>query len=87
MDNVERILIKYHRDRGDSKVRLRSTVTTPTGVVYLMRFYNSYGSCYSSIDRIDENGVVIELERCHQLDERAMLRPYETRRESNEADR
>ena len=73
MRNPERILIDYHRSRGDSKVRLRREVPTSDGTLYLMRFYNSFGSCYSSLDRIDENGVVIELKRCHQLDERKML--------------
>lgn len=73
MSNAERILIDFHRSKGDSKVRLRSTVNTPDGVLYLMRFYNSLGSCYSSLDKIDENGVITELRRCHQLDEREML--------------
>lgn len=73
MSNAERILIDYHRSKGDSKVRLRSTVSTSDGVLYLMRFYNPFGSCYSSLDKIDENGVIIELRRCHQLDEREML--------------
>jgi hypothetical protein len=48
-------------------------VNTDDGVIYLMRFYNPLGSCYSSLDKIDENGAVIELDRCHQLDERKML--------------
>lgn len=86
MSKVERMLIEYHRDRGDHKARLRHEVLTPEGTLYLMRFYNAFGSCYSSLDKIDENGVVIEIERCHQLDERQMLRPYEMRRKSHETD-
>lgn len=73
MSNPERLLIDYHRARGDSKVRLRREVLTSEGTLYLMRFYNLFGSCYSSLDKIDENGSVIELDRCHQLDERKML--------------
>ena len=73
MSNPERILIDYHRSRGDSKVRLRREVPASDGILYLMRFYNPSGSCYSSLDKIDENGVVVELKRCHQLDEREML--------------
>ena len=73
MSNVERMLIAYHRDRGDHKVRLRHELITSEGTLYLMRFYNAFGSCYSSLDRIDENGVVVEVQRCHQLDERKML--------------
>lgn len=86
MSNVERMLIEYHRDRGDHKARLRLTLNTPDGELHLMRFYNSFGSCYSSLDRIDENGVVIEVARSHQLDERQMLKPYETRRKAHETD-
>ena len=73
MSNAEQILIDYHRARGDSKVRLRGEVLTPRGSIFLVRFYNLFGSCYSSLDTIDENGVVLELDRCHQLDERKML--------------
>ena len=73
MSNIERMLIAYHHDRGDHKVRLRHELITSEGTLYLMRFYNAFGSCYSSLDRIDENGVVVEVQRCHQLDERKML--------------
>lgn len=73
MSNAERVLIDYHRSRGDSKAWLHCKVNTDDGVIYLMRFYNPLGSCYSSLDKIDENGAVIELDRCHQLDERKML--------------
>lgn len=85
MSNAEQTLIDYHRARGDSKVRLRGEVLTPRGSLYLVRFYNVFGSCYSSIDMIDENGVVNELNRCHQLDERKMLNA-ELRRKSHETD-
>lgn len=86
MSNVERTLIEHHRTLGDSKVMLRDTLDTSDGELHLMRFYDPSGSCYSSLDKIDENGVVIEVDRRHRLDERAMLRPYETRRKSNETD-
>lgn len=86
MSNAEQILIDYHHAQGDSKVRLRREVVSPEGTLYLMRFYNSFGSCYSSLDRIDGNGVVTELNRCHQLDERKML-DSTIRRESYETDR
>lgn len=86
MSNIERVLIDYHRSRGDSKVVLRDPVNTPDGELYLMRFYNEFGSCYSSLDRIDENGVVVEVARCHRVEERQMLRPYEVRRKSHETD-
>lgn len=86
MSEIELILVKYHHDRGDHKVRLRQQVLTPDGTLYLVRFYNAFGSCYSSLDKIDENGVVLEIMRCHQLDERQMLKPYETRRKSHETD-
>lgn len=86
MSDIEQILIDYHRSRGDSKARLRFTLKTSEGEFHLMRFYNSSGSCYSSLDRIDENGVVVEVARCHQLDERLMLKPYETRRKDHETD-
>lgn len=82
MSNVEQTLIDYHRARGDSKVRLRGEVLTPRGSLYLVRFYNVFGSCCSSIDMIDENGVVNELNRCHQLDERKMLNAELRRKES-----
>lgn len=71
--DIERILIEYHRARGDSKVRLHHELITPGGTLYLMRFYNQFGSCYSSIDEIDENGDVSEIARYHRCDERKML--------------
>lgn len=86
MSNAEQIIINYHRARGDSKVRLRGEVLTARGPIYLVRFYNDRGSCYSSLDTMDENGVVLELDRCHQLDERKMLNE-ELRRRSHETDR
>ena len=73
MSNTERILIDFHRSKGDGKVKLHDTVDTSDGVLYLMHFYNSLGACYSSLDKIDENGIVREVARCHQLDERKML--------------
>ena len=82
MSNTEQTLIDYHRARGDSKVRLRGEVLTPRGSLYLVRFYDDRGSCYSAIDMIDENGVVNELNRCHQLDERKMLNAELRRKES-----
>lgn len=85
MSKIESILVKYHHDRGDHKVRLRQQVLTPDGTLYLVRFYNAFGSCYSSLDKIDENGVVLEIMRCHQLDERKMLDSM-MRRKSHETD-
>lgn len=85
MSNTERILIDYHRSKGDSKVRLHREVLTSEGILHLMRFYNSFGSCYSSLDKIDENGVVSEIARCHRLDERKTLDPI-IRRKLYEAD-
>lgn len=71
--DVELILIDYHRVKGDSKVTLRHEVVTPGGTLYLMRFYNQFGSCYSSLDKINESGGVSEVARCHRCDERKML--------------
>lgn len=85
MIEIESILVDYHQSRGDHKVRLRQQVLTPDGTLYLVRFYNSFGSCYSSLDKIDENGVVLEIMRCHQLDERKMLDSM-MRRKSHETD-
>jgi hypothetical protein len=86
MNNPERLLIDYHRAKGDSKVWLRCEVLAPEGTLYLMRFYNPFGSCYSSLDKIDENGEVVELGRCHRLDERKMLDSITKRSESHETD-
>ena len=73
MFDVERILSKYHLDKGDHKVTVHARISAPVGTVYLVRFYNPFGSCYSSIDMVDDTGVVTEIDRCHRLDERKML--------------
>jgi hypothetical protein len=86
MSNAEQILIDYHRSRGDHKIRLRSEIVTSEGSLYIMRFYNPNGSCYSSLDKIDENGVVTEIQRCHQLDERKVIDSM-MRGRSHETDR
>jgi len=85
MSNAEQILIDYHRARGDSRVMLRSEVVTREGSLYLMRFYNPKGSCYSSLDKIDETGAVSEIARCHRLDERKTIDSM-IRRKSYETD-
>lgn len=71
--DVELILIDYHRVRGDHKVTVHHEVITPGGTLYLMRFYNPFGSCYSSLDEINGSGGVSEVARCHRCDERKML--------------
>ncbi len=85
MINAEQIVIDYHRARGDSRVTLRSEVIVPEGRLCLVRFYNPNGSCYSSLDKIDETGMVSEIARCHRLDERKTLDPI-IRRKLYEAD-
>lgn len=73
MINVERTLIKHHLDKGDHKVTVHARMTASAGTVYLMRFYNQFGSCYSSLDAVDETGVVTEIDRRHRFDERKMI--------------
>ena len=74
MSSIEQTLIEHHHSQGDNKIRLWREMNTSTGMLYLVRFYDSTGSCYSSVDKIDEGGVVSEVKRCHRLDEGKMLK-------------
>lgn len=86
MVDIERALIAYHLGRGDHKVTISDKMVACVGTVYLVRFYNSFGSCYSSIDAVDDTGVVTEIDRRHRFDERKML-DFVMGRKTHETDR